>query len=66
MTEAQGADREFLLSRLRCAALQMRLYENELVSVGVALRGGAITAQQAAAWLTDLGAWPLLDPGAAS
>lgn len=58
---ASDYERQFLLSRLRTASLQMRLYDNELVSVGVALRGGAISPEQALAWLDELGATPLID-----
>ena len=53
--------RNFLLARLRCASLQMRLAEADLNSVGVGLKAGWVTPAQAWEWLEDLGATPLLE-----
>ena len=53
--------RDFLLARLRCASLQMRLAEADLNSVGVGLRAGWVTPAQAWEWLEDLGATSLLE-----
>lgn len=53
--------RDFLLARLRCASLQMRLAEADLNSVGVGLKGGWVTPAQAYEWLEELGATPLLE-----
>ncbi len=48
--------REFLLAELRCAALRSRLMTAEIDSIGTALRGDFITADDAMAWLHECGA----------
>ena len=47
--------REYLLARLRQATIQARLIEAELVSIGVALKGGAIDPETALMWLREHG-----------
>ena len=46
----------YLLAELRCAALRSRLMTAEIDSIGVALRGNFITADDAIAWLDECGA----------
>jgi hypothetical protein len=48
-------DRELLLAALRSAALRARLDENELNTIGVALRHGMISPEYAVEWLQDIG-----------
>ena len=50
-----------LLNRIRSAILQMKLYENELVYVGVELKDGSLTPDEAEKLLEDMGATPLLN-----
>ncbi len=58
----EESQREWLLARLRRTILHMRLSTADLISVGVALRGGWISAAEAERWLNDdLGAWPLIE-----
>jgi hypothetical protein len=44
---------DYLLSELRCAALRARLWQADIEAVGLALRGGAITPEQALELLDD-------------
>jgi len=50
-----------VLNRIRSAILQMKLFQNELVYVGIELKSGSITPDEAEALLEDLGATPLLN-----
>ena len=52
--------REFVLSTLRAASLRAKLYEIEINSVGVALKGGFIDSFTAMQWIKDLGALELI------
>jgi hypothetical protein len=45
---------EYLLAELRCAALRARLWQADIEAVGVALRGGLISPEQAVALLVVL------------
>ena len=47
-------DTEFLLSALRVATLRARLAANELDSIGVALKRGLVSYDDAMAWLHDV------------
>jgi hypothetical protein len=55
-------DAERLLCRLRIAVLEVRIFENELEHVGVALRHGLLNAAGAGRWLDDIGAAGWLPP----
>ena len=50
-----------LLNRIRSACLQMRFYQNDLDLVGIKLKSGAITPDEAQKILEDMGATPLLN-----
>jgi hypothetical protein len=52
--EKQGVA-ELLLAALRTAALKAKLDENEITSIGIALRGGLITPAYAVEWLNEIG-----------
>lgn len=52
--------REFLLSALRAASLRARMYEIEIQSVGIALKGNMVTVTEALKWIKDIGAWELV------
>jgi hypothetical protein len=47
---------EYLLNAIRCASLRAKLLEIEINSVGVALKGNAISDEVAIEWLKDIGA----------
>jgi hypothetical protein len=47
-------DTEFLLSALRVATLRARLAANELDSIGVALKRGLVSYDDAVAWLHEI------------
>ena len=55
MTEGDASDphREYLLSELRCAIVRAKLAVLDIECIGLALRYGIITAEQAVALLTD-------------
>jgi hypothetical protein len=44
---------EYVLAELRCAALRTRLAQADIDALGIALRGGHITAEQAIEILGD-------------
>ena len=52
--------RFIVLNRIRSAILQMKLYENELVYVGLELKDGSLTPDEAEALLEQMGATELL------
>jgi hypothetical protein len=47
-------DTEFLLSAIRAATLRARLAATEFDSIGIALRRGLVSPDEAVAWLSDL------------
>jgi hypothetical protein len=46
-------DKEFLLAALRTASLRAKLTSNEMDSIGVALKRGVVSTEEAVAWLHD-------------
>lgn len=46
---------EMLLSAIRCAILRAKLDANEFTTIGIALRDGSITPDQAIEWLGESG-----------
>ena len=44
---------EYLLAELRCAACRARLWQADIEAVGIALKGGMITPDQALELLHD-------------
>jgi hypothetical protein len=52
--------REFLLSALRAASLRARMFEVEINSIGIALKGGLVTPVEALQWVKDIGALELV------
>ena len=47
--------REFLLSALRTASLRAKTIDNELTTIGIALKNGMIGTDTAVAWVRDCG-----------
>ena len=47
--------REWLLAKLRSASLQAKMMDAELTSIGVALKGGMISAESAVSWIREQG-----------
>jgi len=58
----EEAHREFLLSALRTASLRLRLMDNEITTVGIALRHEMIVPDIAVKWISDLGLMWLIEP----
>ncbi len=52
---------EFLLAELRCAALRARLWQLEIDTIGIALKGTLITPDQAVGLLADRGVLHFVD-----
>lgn len=50
----------YLLAELRCAALRARILQADIEAVGLALKGGIITPDQALALLDDVDALRLV------
>lgn len=57
---SEDAHRDFLLSALRAASLRARMFEVEINSIGIALKGGMVTVPQALTWVRDIGAMELI------
>ena len=52
--------RDFVLSALRAGSLRAKLYETEINSIGVALKGGLIDCYTAMEWVKEIGALELV------
>ena len=52
--------REYLFAELRAAALRARLWQADIDAVGLALKAGLISPDQAVEHLSDCGLWRLL------
>jgi hypothetical protein len=52
--------RNYLLAELRCAALRARLWQHDIEAVGLALRGGLISPNEALELLHDCDALHLV------
>lgn len=52
--------REFVLSSLRVGSMRAKLYETEINSIGVALKGGLIDCETAMEWIKEIGATELV------
>jgi hypothetical protein len=55
---------DYLLAELRCAALRARLARSDIEAVGVALKGGLISPDQAVELLNDCDALIYVEPTA--
>jgi hypothetical protein len=53
INSAVASDRAYVLARLRCLALRARVVLADIDAVGLALKGGLITPQQAITILDD-------------
>jgi hypothetical protein len=54
---------DYLLQELRCAALRARIVAHDIDAIGLALKGGLITPDQAVNLLDDCDAIRLVMPG---
>ena len=54
--------REYVLAELRCAALRADLIRNEIVTIGLALKGGLISPDEAVRLMAENGLLQLLGP----
>ncbi len=52
--------RKYVLAELRCSRLRSKLITNEIETVGMALKGGLISEDDAVAWMNEIGALELL------
>jgi hypothetical protein len=50
-----AGNKELLLASMRCAAANLRSWQIEIETCGIALKGGAITIADACEWLDDIG-----------
>jgi hypothetical protein len=54
MTDAPSTSfQEYLLAELRCASLRLRLEQSDIDAIGIALKSGLITTDQALSLLDD-------------
>jgi hypothetical protein len=60
MTAAAHDRREYLLAELRCASLRARLWQHDIEAIGLALKGGLVTPEQAVEMLADCDALHLV------
>ena len=54
VTEMAGKQ-ELLLASMRCASANLRTWQIEIESCGIALKNGAITLDDACEWMNDCG-----------
>jgi hypothetical protein len=54
--------REYLLAELRCAALRARLWQADITSIGIALKAGWISPEEAVEALADCDCLKLIEP----
>jgi len=54
--------KEFLLAALRVASARCKLMDNEITSIGCALRGDMIGPETAVKWITDANLLWLVEP----
>ena len=54
--------KEFMLSALRVASARVKLMDNEITSIGVALRHDLIGPEMAVKWCHDAGLMFLIEP----
>jgi hypothetical protein len=57
---------DYLLAELRCASLRARLWQADIDAVGLALKAGLITPEQALDTLADCDCLQLIEPKEAS
>jgi len=61
--DISGRDRRsYLLQELRCASLRARLWQADIDAVGLALKGGLVTPDQALEMLADCDCLHLIAP----
>jgi hypothetical protein len=53
---------EYLLNELRCAALRARLWQADITSIGIALKAGWISPEEAVEALADCDCLKLIEP----
>ena len=53
-TAVQNIKQEFVLAALRCTCLKVRLIENELQTIGIALKGNFIGPELALDWAEEV------------
>jgi hypothetical protein len=58
--QSEAPSVEYLLAELRCAALRVRLWQSDIDAVGLALKAGLISPDQAVEHLADCGVLRLL------
>jgi hypothetical protein len=54
--------REYLLAELRCASLRARLWQADITSIGIALKAGWISPEEAVEALADCDCLKLIEP----
>lgn len=60
MTDPSSTFADYLIAELRCAALRAKLLHNDIVAIGLALKGHFIDADSAIGHLSDCGALRLV------
>jgi hypothetical protein len=54
LMQGQSSRTEFVLASLRCTSLRVKLIENEITTIGVALKGGLISPDAALEWAEEV------------
>jgi hypothetical protein len=60
MSECSSGFTEYLLAEIRCAVIRAKLMANDLTAIGIALKGGLISADNALTHLADCDALRLV------
>jgi len=53
---------EYLLAELRCASLRARLWQADITSIGITLKAGWISPEEAVELLADCDCLQLIEP----
>jgi hypothetical protein len=54
--------RDYLIAELRCASLRARLWQADITSIGIALKAGWISPEEAVELLADCDCLQLIEP----
>ena len=65
MSEPSSGYVDYLIAELRCAVLRAKLWQNDITAIGLALKAGFISTEDALEHLSDCDALRLIVPSSA-
>lgn len=61
ITPDNAALADYLLAAMRCARLRLQLLQNELDQIGIAMKTGMVSDENALVWLSEVGLLQFID-----